>query len=174
MFSATKNILLLSLRSKFFGASWSRKLGWESKKRGMSPEGEGRKENLPPPSFLFHLFCSRSNFRAISRCKTLATQANYCCLVRLAHRLPAVSRYKTRSSANLKFPRVRVSNLLCKERFQFILYSLNFSPLEQLNNFAWAIGTIWIKKLSPVEKISVRSRNDRQVVELNWLFSNSP
>ena len=90
-FSATKNILLLSLRSKRFRASWSRKLGRESKKGGMSPEGEGRKENLPP-SLVFHFFCSRSNFRAISRCETLATQANYYCLVRLVHRLPAVSR----------------------------------------------------------------------------------
>ena len=50
-----------SLRSKRFRASLSRKFGREQKKR-----------NDP-----FHLFfCSRSNFRAITRLETLATQAN--------------------------------------------------------------------------------------------------
>ena len=43
----------------------------------MAGEGEGEKETLlpsPSPS-PFHLFCSRSNFRAITRLKTLAKQA---------------------------------------------------------------------------------------------------
>ena len=136
-FSATKNILLLSLHSKRFRSRWSRKLGGESKKRGMSPEGEGRKENLPL-SLFFHFFCSRSNFGAISRCETLATQANYYCLARLAHRLPAVS--KTRARANLKFPRGckhfhhSVSKLPCNERSQSIKTSLVNSTSHLLDN----------------------------------------
>ena len=135
-FSATKNILLLSLRSKRFRARWSRKLGRESKKRGMSPEGEGRKENLPL-SLFFHFFCSRSNFGAISRCETLATQAYYYCLARLTQ----TSRgFKTRARANLKFPRGckhfhhSVSNLPCNERSQSIKTSLVNSTSHLLEN----------------------------------------
>lgn len=136
-FSATKNILLLSLRSKRFRSRWSRKLGGESKKRGMSPEGEGRKENLPL-SLFFHFFCSRSNFGAISRCETLATQANYYCLARLAHRLPAVSRPEhVRISSFLggcKHFHHSVSKLPCNERSQSIKTSLVNSTSPLLDN----------------------------------------
>ena len=50
-FSATRNMLLLSLRSKLFRASWSRKLGRESKKRGMSPGGGGGGGTSPSLSY---------------------------------------------------------------------------------------------------------------------------
>ena len=56
-----------SLRSKRFlrfHANSSRKLGREWKKKGMMGEGEERVSLLPSPS---PFFCSRSNFRAITR-----------------------------------------------------------------------------------------------------------
>ena len=76
--------LTFSLRSKPFRASSSRKLGREQKK-GMTGEGEGSEGTvgfagkrflfcLPPPPSIF--FCSRSNFRAITRMETLAMQAS--------------------------------------------------------------------------------------------------
>ena len=66
----------ISLHSKRFRASSSRKLVREQKK--WNEEGEGSEGNsvssspLPPPLFFF---CSRSNFGAITRLGTLATQA---------------------------------------------------------------------------------------------------
>ena len=78
--------LTFSLRSKPFRASSSRKLGREQKK-GMTGEGEGEGSegtvgfagkrflfSLPPPPSIF--FCSRSNFRVITRMETLAMQAS--------------------------------------------------------------------------------------------------
>ena len=54
-----------------------RKLGQEQKKRGKAGEGEGKEGTsspLPLPLQPF-FFCFRSNFRAITRLETLATQA---------------------------------------------------------------------------------------------------
>ena len=46
-----------------------RRVSWdESKKKGMTGEGEGNEGT-------HFFFCSRSNFRAINRLETLATQA---------------------------------------------------------------------------------------------------
>ena len=64
-----------SLPSKRFRASWSRKLGREQKKKRMKGRGRGVKEPLLSSPSPFHFFCSRSNFRAITRLETLATQA---------------------------------------------------------------------------------------------------
>ena len=69
----------ISLHSKRFRASSSRKMGLEQKK-GMRGRGKGAKETafplLPsPPPFYFLFFCSRSNYGAITRLGTLATQA---------------------------------------------------------------------------------------------------
>ena len=81
MMCHVKNYQRCSLRSKRFRASSSRTSGREQKKKGMTAEGEGKELTssfppLPSPS-LFHLFVfrSRSNFRAITRLETLATQA---------------------------------------------------------------------------------------------------
>ena len=70
-----------SLCSKRFRASSSRTLGREQKKKEW--RGRGRKKEtlfpvLPssPPLSPFFFSCSRSNFRAITRSETLATQAN--------------------------------------------------------------------------------------------------
>ena len=71
----------ISLHSKRFRASSSRKLGREQKKWNEGGgERERRKQRFPfspppppPPSIFF--FCSRSNFGAITRLGTLATQA---------------------------------------------------------------------------------------------------
>ena len=62
-----------------YRASSSRTSGREQKKvacvKGMTGEGEGEgKEGLPLPFHLF-VFRFRSNFRAITRLETLATQA---------------------------------------------------------------------------------------------------
>ena len=66
-----------SLCSKRFRASSS--LGREQKKRN-DAGGGGRKRcflfSLPPPPSTIFFSCSRSNFRAITRLETLATQAN--------------------------------------------------------------------------------------------------
>ena len=64
-----------SVSARFRRERWD-----ESKKKGMTGEG-GEKETLfplLPSSSPFHHFfcCSRSNFRAITRSETLATQAN--------------------------------------------------------------------------------------------------
>ena len=85
-------LFFLSLRSKRFRASSSRTLGREQKKKRNDGNGGGeRRKRLPanptppqslsppsphPPSHSI-FFCSRSNFRAISRLETLATQANF-------------------------------------------------------------------------------------------------
>ena len=61
-----KCLISTSLRSKRFLASSSRKLGREQKKE-RTGEGEGNET--------FFFFCSRSNFRAVTRLETLATQA---------------------------------------------------------------------------------------------------
>ena len=50
-----------SVSSRVRRESWD-----ESKKKGMTGEGEGNE---------FFFFCSRSNFRAVARLETLATQA---------------------------------------------------------------------------------------------------
>ena len=77
---------MVSPRSKRVLASSSRKLGREQKKRkdgggGGEWRNEGMKEwrfpllHSPSPFHLF-FFCSRSNFRAVTRLETLATQAS--------------------------------------------------------------------------------------------------
>ena len=66
-----------SLRSKRFCASSSRKVGTRAKK-GMTGEGKGKEGTSSSPLLLplpLFFFCSRSNFRAITRLETLATQA---------------------------------------------------------------------------------------------------
>ena len=69
-----------SLCSKRFRASSSRTLGREQKKRNDGGGGGRRKRcflfSPPPPPFTIFFSCSRSNFRAITRSETLATQAN--------------------------------------------------------------------------------------------------
>ena len=54
-----------SVSSRVRRESWD-----ESKKRGMTGEGEGNEGT-------FFFFCSRSNFRAVTRLETLATQATH-------------------------------------------------------------------------------------------------
>ena len=72
---------MVSLRSKRVLASSSRKLGREQKKKEWRGRGRGMKEwrfpllHSPSPFHLF-FFCSRSNFRAVTRLETLATQAS--------------------------------------------------------------------------------------------------
>ena len=69
-----------SLCSKRFRASSSRTLGREQKKRNDAGGGGRRKRcflfSLPPPPSTIFFSCYRSNFRAITRLETLATQAN--------------------------------------------------------------------------------------------------
>ena len=59
----------VSLRSKRFLARFVYKPGTRAKKNTNDGGGEGERRNLQP------FFCFRSNFRAITRLETLATQA---------------------------------------------------------------------------------------------------
>ena len=48
----------------------------------MTGEGEGKEGTTPTPFHLF-FFCSRSNFRAITRLQTLTTQATLSCEIKM-------------------------------------------------------------------------------------------
>ena len=61
---------IASVSVRVWRESWD-----ESKKKEWRGRGRGEKFLLFPSPSLFHFFCSRSNFRAITRLETLAAQA---------------------------------------------------------------------------------------------------